>query len=697
MLPMDIQHPRLALWCAALLALPSAALAQDPILLARSAGGDAFYYSALDTTGGVKSVRTSLVYASPLAVGDLKNVLSSVSTEQIDCTRLTRSTTRVELYDNPAARGTPLWSKDFTVAEKPPLAIERAASTASSILFRAVCAVAPAVTQATPTPAAARTVATDIAPASAHVPANAQKGSATESGAMMSAQPTAPVAAQALTPVFPPATQTDAVKPASPGTGTLVGGGAPPAAPPNPAGSAVPASTGAMEDYHPFPGLRMTLGMMGKFAEYVYFNDEDFGLLVDTFGKIKRGREKITLDGKAHPLVDEAFKRVQIRAGQYRDQLQGKKDFLSVGQFRTLELPKLQQGVVGGFRAELYQHVPSGEKILVFRGTESALDWLSNLWTGVDLLSIEAPHYQAAYNLVSALRKRGDAPLVVGHSLGGGMAQYVGFKFGLKVVGFNSAPLPERYFQEGAGATLDSIRLYSAVEYPEYPSPNPSPGYPDPVSIRVANSASAINGLFAGYEPIKAHQSLTRPICVKSIPEPFYTESERQFHLAMANKALSMGVVSMVVGGILPKAKPVAADMAIVAEVKHMVNDGLSDPVWLPDSNSRRDSNIAQAARNEVVEVAVGLYKSIGGAANIMKGGYKIAVGNSWGDILSGAGSMAAASGKVVAVDMLITRFLQPHSMARLNRGLRTVSTEDVFNAKPAAADCETTVIAKYP
>jgi putative lipase involved disintegration of autophagic bodies len=39
--------------------------------------------------------------------------------------------------------------------------------------------------------------------------------------------------------------------------------------------------------------------------------------------------------------------------------------------------------------------------------------------------------------LVSALRKRGDAPLVVGHSLGGGMAQYVGFKFGLKVVGFN--------------------------------------------------------------------------------------------------------------------------------------------------------------------------------------------------------------------------------------------------------------------
>jgi hypothetical protein len=53
-------------------------------------------------------VRSSLVYASPQTVGDLKNVLSSVSTEQIDCARLTRSTTRVELYENPAAQGTPL-------------------------------------------------------------------------------------------------------------------------------------------------------------------------------------------------------------------------------------------------------------------------------------------------------------------------------------------------------------------------------------------------------------------------------------------------------------------------------------------------------------------------------------------------------------------------------------------------------------
>jgi len=109
-----------------------------------------------------------------------------------------------------------------------------------------------------------------------------------------------------------------------------------------------------MENYHPFPGLRMSLGMMGKFAEYAYFNDEDFNLLADTFVKIKRGREQIAQDGKAHPLVEEAYRRIKLRAAKYRDQLQAKNDFLSAGQFRNLDLPKLQQGVVAGFRAELY-------------------------------------------------------------------------------------------------------------------------------------------------------------------------------------------------------------------------------------------------------------------------------------------------------------------------------------------------------
>jgi hypothetical protein len=80
-----------------------------------------------------------------------------------------------------------------------------------------------------------------------------------------------------------------------------------------------------------------------------------------------------------------------------------------------------------------------------------------------------------------------------------------------------------------------------------------------------------------------------------------------------------------------------------------------------------------------------------------MKGGYKMAMSDTWGGLFSGMGTLAAAGAKVMAVETLIVRGMQPHSMERLNRGLRTVSAEDVFNAQPAAADCETTVSAKYP
>lgn len=65
---MYFQHSRLALWCAALLVLPSAALAQAPILLAKSANGESLYYSALDVSGAIKTVRTSLSWVLTIAL-----------------------------------------------------------------------------------------------------------------------------------------------------------------------------------------------------------------------------------------------------------------------------------------------------------------------------------------------------------------------------------------------------------------------------------------------------------------------------------------------------------------------------------------------------------------------------------------------------------------------------------------------------
>lgn len=443
-------------------------------------------------------------------------------------------------------------------------------------------------------------------------------------------------------------------------------------------------------DGRPFNDSVFSLGTMGLLAEYVYFDEKELAFREALLRKIQTGRDRIYSDGRNHPLVDQALTNIFADTTHYRDKFNAKNVFLESAALKLLPLPKLSLKAPDSFRAELYEHIPSHEKILVFRGTQSAMDWFSNLWSGIDMLEIEAPHYQSAYELIRALKKRGDTPLVVGHSLGGGMAQYVGNKFGLKVVGFNSAPLPQRYFSDGAVPNTKYVRLFSAVEISGRRNPaGLLEGYADPVSIELPNNASGrIKEFFNNYEPIKAHQQLVKPICVKSVPFPYVTDEERKSYSNLFNAFLSKGVVGAAFGKIIPDPKIIGADMAVVYAIREQVKAGLSDPVWQPDSNSKEDKRVADAVKKEVANVAVEQYKAIGGTAAVAKGGYKFAMGNSWGDMLAGAGSLGLTLGKMAAVDFVMTHILYPHSMERLNRGMQSVADADVFVAEPVRAQC---------
>ena len=236
---------------------------------------------------------------------------------------------------------------------------------------------------------------------------------------------------------------------------------------------------------------------MGRLAEYIYVDQTGLAFHEAAADKSERIRYAALQDGQAHPLLEEAARRWSRRATAYRERMAYKDAFLQQQQLKAVRLPTVSPAPPKAFRAELYQQAPSGDYILVFRGTQERSDWLTNAWSGVDLGAIEAPHYRAASDLVSALRKQHITPLVVGHSLGGGLAQYVGYKFGLKVVGFNSAPLPRRYFTGGAGTSTQYIRLFSAIEFmPQsgaQPGAQPAEGSPDPVSISIPNVAAYVN------------------------------------------------------------------------------------------------------------------------------------------------------------------------------------------------------------
>ena len=83
------------------------------------------------------------------------------------------------------------------------------------------------------------------------------------------------------------------------------------------------------------------------------------------------------------------------------------------------------------FRAVL---VESGSRILSFSGTDQITDWGDNIQQGLG-------GYSAQYLGALALAARVRPDIVVGHSLGGGLASYVGIYQGRKTATVNPAAL----------------------------------------------------------------------------------------------------------------------------------------------------------------------------------------------------------------------------------------------------------------
>lgn len=88
---------------------------------------------------------------------------------------------------------------------------------------------------------------------------------------------------------------------------------------------------------------------------------------------------------------------------------------------------------LGSFRAVLVSS-PNSKKILCYAGTDDLLDWADNV--SQRLLSMSG---QYSYAAAIGLYYRPD--IVVGHSLGGGLASYTGIHQARETATFNPAPL----------------------------------------------------------------------------------------------------------------------------------------------------------------------------------------------------------------------------------------------------------------
>ena len=652
---------------AAVFALGSASAAERATKLSDLQDGSTLYLASVGISDNVYLVSTRRVFPAPRTVGNAEGVLAEISWQRVDCQARTDETERLEWYDNVEASGQPVHAFDMPHAMRQPLYLPPGDRSAFGAVLAAVCA----------------------------------NGSVAHNGLQA---PVGKLPGVAVTPwvsntpspnPYPPRAPIGTVIPDSPGSqgnAPLPGANgpngpaqtwredSPPGLPPR-NGPRLPGA-GPIADERPFVDSVFTLGTMGRLAQYVYYDQDRFKVLTASGERMTELKSGLVSGSLFDGLVRTAITRNEKERTRYAAALAEKQAILADASLVEEPLPKLAFNTISAFRAELYRHVPSGQLILVFRGSQEPLDWFSNLWLGVDLLALEAPHYDAARRLTEQIVKTGRKPIVVGHSLGGGMAQYVGQMFSLRIVAFNSSPLPSRYIPARGKVAPEKIRLYSAIEYQG--SAEHTVTHADPVSLTLPNWTESYAQSF-GYTPeetlFKAHQHLVMPTCVVSRPEPYRTEEENAQLTRIMNTAMNPSAVGYLITG-----KPVrgAMEKGMEAWISRAIGTQLKNAAWQPISNHAFDKQVSNHMKEAVADVAIDAFHSAQGAAKMGKVVYDGTVGNIW----KAVGAIGVATAKAAAKTSFNTAFL-PHSMERFNRGMQAAISDDVFIARTIAAQCQ--------
>lgn len=130
---------------------------------------------------------------------------------------------------------------------------------------------------------------------------------------------------------------------------------------------------------------------------------------------------------------------------------------------KILEIEELKDAVFtdikSGFGAALFKSAINDETMLTYRGTNNAVtgkqDWLTNLNQG---LGKETQQYNQAMDLARLAKNAlPSPPVIVGHSLGGGLAASAVGVTGLQGYTFNAAGLHANTVARKDGAAMDRI------------------------------------------------------------------------------------------------------------------------------------------------------------------------------------------------------------------------------------------------
>ncbi|ACT14257.1 MULTISPECIES: PAAR domain-containing protein [Pectobacterium] len=188
-------------------------------------------------------------------------------------------------------------------------------------------------------------------------------------------------------------------------------------------------------------------------------------------------RAKLATEAATLPGLADAAKRLAFNNGSIL-RAEAAQYVYSVDEFRRGVLDKLPKAPVGldvldtsllpglkgakfmdpdsGFGSALFKSAINGETMLTYRGTNNAVtgvkDWLTNAGQGMGL---ETEQYKQAMYLAKQVKEAiSPPPVIVGHSLGGGLASAGVGVTGLPGYTFNAAGLHANTVSRAGGADL---------------------------------------------------------------------------------------------------------------------------------------------------------------------------------------------------------------------------------------------------
>lgn len=413
----------------------------------------------------------------------------------------------------------------------------------------------------------------------------------------------------------------------------------------------------------------LTLGQMARLVNYSYVTESDIEISTETIHKLEfvskqyeqRSYQPQNTKTLSQRIAMGARDAENKRLNRLNREINAKRIFLSELGLRPVALSETQRKIFSEttkirehFGVEIYQLESTEKFFITIRAGRDTVDLVKLLWKdSIPETAIENQLYQPAFLLAEDFihTNPGAQVTVLGHGVGGSMAQSIAVRSGVRAVVFNSYPVPTWIADKATGDLKKNIIEYSAV----YPFVSKKISYiPDPISIKYNDP---VDIALDNFRYLRRH--INRPRCVFIEPDPWLNEEETEY------LSLTQGAVGVVFSPALLDPKQ-AAELALFWGGAHALAKKISeDSIWSSPAGNAPVKSVKLNGEHQLHDDATRKALAAAGFVGSMHVAWDIKNGR-----FVKAGKTVAIKAGIKSGLALYKRTIMAHSMDRFVRGL---------------------------